>query len=144
MRLSVYNSDVALAALQENPTQVQRQIDTAGRTVSASTTASSLTFANNGTKVILLRRYYGGAEYDYILWSRDITSNNTTNGLTAPTGRNLYAGVNASGCISGTYTSNGIMPTANNATGNFVAAANGLRRAGWGYGNSMYVQYIIV
>jgi hypothetical protein len=59
-RLAIYNSDAALSAFQANPTQVQRQIDTVGRTSTGSTASSSFTYVPNGTKVILLRRFYGG------------------------------------------------------------------------------------
>jgi hypothetical protein len=143
-RLAVYNSDTALTALQANPTQVQRQLDIPDRTVSAVTGSSSFTFVNNGTKVILLRRYYSSSEYDYIVWGKDKTSDNSAGGLTSPTGRNLFTSEQAVGCNSGTYNSNGIMPTTNDVTGNFVAAANGLRRSSWAYGNYLFVRYIIV
>jgi hypothetical protein len=144
-RLAVYGSDTALTALQANPTQVQRQLDTSGRVVSASSSGSTtLTFVPNGTKVILLRRYYGGGEYDYITWGRDKTTDDSAGGVTAPTGRSLYTGTNAQGCTSGTYNSSGSVPTLNDATGNFVTAANGLRRSNWYNGASLYVRYIIV
>jgi hypothetical protein len=143
-RLAVYNSDTALTALQANPTQVQRQISISGRTVSSTATGSTCTFASNGTKVILLRRYYSGSEYDFLVWGRGQTTDGTAGGLTAPNGRSLYTNVTALGCTSGTYTSNGNTPTTDDATGNFVAAANGLRRSNWYNGCNLTVRYITV
>lgn len=142
-RLAVYNDDTALSALQANPTQVARQIGIGGRCVSASTSASTFVFVPNGTKVILLRRYYGGTEQDMINWARGSVTAAVGQGP-AGGGRNLDTGAQALGTQSGVYTSNGAMPTANNDTANFVSAANGLQRRTWSNGNVLYVIYITV
>ena len=99
----------------------------------------------NGTKLILLRRWYSGPEYDYINWARGSVTNGFGNGPVAGSGgRTLYTGSAALGCISGTYTSNGAAPTANDVTGNFVCAANGLRRDSSSSGATQNVIYIAV
>ncbi len=142
-KLAVYNSDTALTALQANPTQVARQIGIGGRCVSASTATNAYVFVANGTKVILLRRYYGGTEYDMIDWARGSTTAEVGQGPSGG-GRNLDTGVWALGTQSGVYTSNGTMPTTNNDTANFVSAANGLQRRTWYVGSPLYVIYITV
>ncbi len=142
-RLAIYNSDAALAALQANPTQIARQIGISGRCVSASTASNSFVFVPNGTKVILLRRYYSGTEYDMINWARGSTTAAVGQGPIGG-GRNLDTGVLALGTQSGVYTSNGTTPTTNDATANFVSAANGLQRRAFGYGAILYVIYITV
>ena len=142
-RLAVYNADTALAALQANPTQVARQIGIGGRTTSASTAVSAFIFVANNTKVILLRRYYGGTEYDCIDWARGSTTSGA--GVIAGSGgRTLDTGAQALGCTSGTYNSNGIMPSSNDDTANFVSSANGLQRRAWVFGSTLYVNYITV
>ena len=140
-RLAVYNSDTALAALQATPAQVQRKV-TSGAT-NSSTGSASYVFVANGTKVILLRRYYSGAESDMIDWARGSTSAAVGQGPTGG-GRNLDTGAQALGCVSGSYTSNGLMPTTNDAAANFVSAANGLQRRTWNNGSTLYVSYIVV
>ena len=140
-RLAVYNSDTALSALQATPAQVQRKV-TSG-SVNSSTSSSSFVFVANGTKVILLRRRYNSTESDMINWARGSTTAAVGQGPFGG-GRNLDTGVQALGCISGTYTSNGIMPTTDNDTANFVSAANGLQRRTWSNGNILYVSYILV
>ena len=142
-KLAVYNSDTALAALQANPTQIQRQIGISGRVTSKNTSSQTYEFEANGTKCILLRRYYSGTEADMIDWGRGMTTAAVGNGPSGG-GRNLDTGAQALGCTSGTYTSNGTMPTTNDATGNFVSAANGLKRRSWSNGNPLYVLYIPV
>jgi hypothetical protein len=142
-KLAVYNDDIALAALQANPPQVTRQIGIAGRTTAASTGISSHVFVANGTKVILLRRYYSSTEADMIDWARGSSTSAIGQGPSGG-GRNLDTGVAALGTVSGTYTSNGAVPTANNDTANFVAAANGLQRRSWTNGAPLYVIYIVV
>jgi hypothetical protein len=139
----LYNSDAALTALQANPTQVARQIGIVGRTTAASTTLSAFVFVANNTKVILLRRYYSSAESDTIGWAR---GSNTAAVGQGPVGgsRNLDTGAQALGTVSGTYTSNGIMPVTNDDTANFVSAANGLQRRTWNNGATLYVNYIAV
>jgi len=140
-KLAVYNSDTALAALQANPTQVQRQVT--ARAVRTSTSTSAYVFVANGTKAILLRRRYNATEHDMIDWARNSTTAAVGQG---PVGgsRNLDTGAQALGCTSGTYTSNGTMPTTDDATANFVSAANGLQRRGWNTGATLYVDYILV
>ena len=140
-RLAVYNSDTALAALQATPAQVQRKV-TSGAT-NTSTASASFVFVPNGTKVILLRRYYNGPEHDMINWARGSTSAAVGQGP-AGGGRNLDTGAQALGCVSGSYTSNGSMPTTNDAAANFVSAANGLQRRSWSIGKTLYVSYIVV
>jgi len=140
-RLAVYNSDTALSALQATPAQVQRKV--ASGSVNSSTGAASFVFVANGTKVILLRRRYGGTEYDMINWARGSTTAAIGQGPSGG-GRNLDTGSPALGCVSGTYTSNGIMPTTDNDTANFVSAANGLQRRTWNNGATLYVSYILV
>ena len=142
-KLAVYNADTALAALQANPTQVTRQIGIGGRCVSASTAASSFVFVPNGTKVILLRRYYSNTEHDCIDWARGSTTSGIGQGPSGG-GRNLDTNAQALGTQSGTYLSNGVAPTTNDDTANFVSAANGLQRRTWVVGNSLYVIYIAV
>ena len=140
-RIAVYSSDTALAALQATPAQVQRKV-TSGAT-NTSTTSQSFIFVPNSTKVILLRRYYNGTEFDMIDWARGSTSAAVGQGP-AGGGRNLDTGVQALGCVSGSYTSNGSMPTTNDTAANFVSAANGLQRRTWNNGNTLYVSYIVV
>jgi len=143
-RLAVYNADTALAALQANPTQVQRQIGISGRCVTASTATAPFVFVANNTKVILLRRYYGTTgEFDMIDWARGSTTAEVGQGPSGG-GRNLDTGAAALGCTSGTYNSNGINPIINNDTANFVSAANGLQRRIWNAGYVLYVIYITV
>jgi hypothetical protein len=140
-RLAIYNSDTALSAYQANPVQVQRQITARG--VLAYTGASSYVFIPNGTKAILLRRYYSSTDYDCIDWGRGLTTAGVGNGPSGG-GRNLDTEATALGCTSGTYTSSGAFPGANDATGNFVSAANGLQRRTWSTGANLYVSYILV
>ena len=145
-RLAIYDSNTALAAYQANPTQVARQIGIGGRTVTASTASSAFVFVPNGTRVILLRRWYGGtAEHDMINWARGSTMAAVGQG---PVGgsRNLDTGAAAMGTVPGdiNYTSNGAHPGTNNDTANFVSAANGLQRRTWSAGQSLSVTYITV
>ena len=146
-RLAVYNADTALAALQANPAQVQRQIGIGGRTTTSSNpwSGSSINIVANGTKLILLRRWYSDAEHDYINWARGSATNGAGNGPVAGSGgRTLYTGADALGCVSGTYASTGAAPTVNDVTGNFVCAANGLRRHSSDSGATQNVIYITV
>jgi hypothetical protein len=142
-KLAVYESDTALAALQANPTQVQRQIGISGRCISASTSTNAYVFEANGTKCILLRRYYSTWEFDNIDWGRGATVGAVGNGPSGG-GRNLDTGVRALGCVSGSYVSNGADPLTNDTSGNFVSAANGLQRRSWNQGRALYVIYIKV
>ena len=76
-------------------------------------------------------------------WARGSTSAALGEGP-AGGGRNLDTGAQALGCVSGSYTSNGSMPTTNDTAANFVSAANGLQRRTWSNGNTLYVSYIVV
>ena len=145
-KLAVYNTDTALAALQAAPTQVQRQIGIGGRTTtSANSWGGAVTLVANGTKIIILRRWYSAGEYDYINWARGSVTTGAGNGPVAGSGgRTLYTSAVALGCVSGTYTSNGVSPNTNDATANFVCAANGLRRDTAGAGGMQSVIYIAV
>ena len=145
-RLAIYDNNTALAAYQANPTQVARQIGIGGRTVTASTAAHAFVFVPNGTRVILLRRWYSGtSEHDLINWARGSTTAAVGQG---PVGgsRNLDTGVAALGTVPGNinYTSNGAHPGTNNDTANFVSAANGLQRRHWNDGFTLSVTYITV
>ena len=144
-RLAVYNSDTALAQLQYKPLQVERLI-TNNATLNINYGYGDITLITNGKKIIFLRRYYSSQEYDYINWTRGSTTVGDGNGLTAGEGgRTLYTAATARGCNSGTYTNDGVTPVTNNVTGNFVCAANGLRRHSAAYGNTtQYVYYIPV
>lgn len=144
-RLAVYNSDVALAALQFNSTQVQRKV-TSGATM-ATTATVNVALVPNGTKIILLRRFYTGAnDRDFLNWSRGSTTNGVGNGPTAGSGpRTLYqAASTAAGCAVNSYTASSY-PSSNNSIANFVCAANGLRRdSWWASGITLTVYYIPV
>ena len=144
-REAVYNSDIALARLQANPTQIARQISIDGRAMYASTSHSIYDFTNS--RVILLRRWYSTAEYDYLVRRRSAASgsNGKDNSVLAPdgSGRALYDGW-AYGSNSGTYNSNGSYATVDDDTANFVAACNGLRRDTRSQGATLYVRYIVV
>jgi hypothetical protein len=145
-KLEVYKSDVALAALQAAPTQVQTLITNKIATLIVNTwPGAAINLIPNGTKIIILRRYYSAADYDYFNWARDSYTSGTGNGPAAGSGvRTLYAsGSAAVGCTSGTYTSNSLAP-ANDATGNFVCAANGLRKDSSATGGLSYIYYITV
>ena len=143
-RLAVYNSNTALAALQAKPTQIARQIGISGRCVLMSSSVNGFIFVQNGIKVILLRRYYSNAEYDFINWARGSTIDGPGNGPVAGAGgRTLYTSLQNRGCVSGTYTDTGAV-AANNDTGNFVCAANGLKRNAVNLGGNLYIYYIPV
>ncbi len=138
-KIAIYNSNIALSAIQFNAASVQALIAANTGIVTTTTFASDFVFVSNGTRVILLRRFYSSTEYDMIQWARGTTNQGVQAG-----GRNLDTSTIAVGSVSGSYTPNGTMPTANNATANFVSAANGLRRRSWGYGNSLTVIYALV
>ena len=146
-RLAIYNSDTALAAYQANPTQVQRQIDTAGRTVTVTAPATQPhTILANGTRAILLRRWYPSSEVDAISWGRGQTAFGAGNGPSGG-GRNLATASGAAMGATTAYTSSGSAPTASNANANFVSAANGLVRYDVGgnwWGVVLNVTYILV
>lgn len=129
-RLAVYNADTALAALQANPAQVQRQIGISGRTTTQSTAAQSFTYVANGTRVILLRAWLSGNDDMALQWGRGLITDNVAGGLRLPNGDNLAVTTAAIGRTT-TYANSGTFPNANNANANVVSAANGLRRRTW-------------
>lgn len=142
-RLALYNSNFALASLQAQPTLIQSLIATA----SLATTATwDVELVPNGTKVIILRRYYSGTanERDFINYARG-SSSRTEGPVAGSGGRTLYNPLAiASGSASGTYTASGT-PYSNAATANFVCAANGIRRQSSQVGGTtLYVYYITV
>ncbi|WP_170159001.1 hypothetical protein [Tibeticola sediminis] len=136
-KTAVWESDTALTALQAAPAQIARQIGISGRTMYASTGSDSFTFVANGTRVILLRRWYGSNEYDYLQWSR------SGGDLSTPSGRSLY-GQPGYGTQTGSYTSNGSYCNSESDAANLVCACSGLRRNTWYYGRTLYVRYITV
>jgi len=143
-RLAVYNADTALAALQANPTQVQRKV-TSGA-ISGSTASSSFTYVANGTKVILLRVWTTNGSEDLSLrWGRGLTTDDVAGSVRLPNGDNLGVATAAIGRTT-TYTDSGTYPGASNANANVVSAANGLRRGTWSRvgGTTQNVSYILV
>jgi hypothetical protein len=143
-KLAVYNSDTALTAIQAAPASVQALI-TAGTGIVTTTVETGSTAVANGTRLILLRRWYSGAEFDLWNWTRGSTTNGTGHGPTAGSGgRTLYTSADALGCVSGTYTSTGGFPVTNDATANFVCAANGFRRHAQNNGATANVIYALV
>lgn len=137
-RVAVWNSDTAIAALQAAPTAVQRLIES-GRAQFGTYASSSYTFANQGTRVVLLRRWYSTnvtSELDYLNWNR------TTGNAAAPNGAVFY-GITAAGRTA-TYASDGIYPTANAQAANLVLACNGLQRASWSQGATLSLYYLVV
>ncbi len=133
----VYSFDAALAGLQANPAQVQRQITARG--LAGSVAVSNNTWVPVGTKAILLRRWYvTGADFDAVMYGRDGTG-------VRMGARSLNANSVGLGSVPGTYTSNGTPAGANDATSNFVAATNGLMRDHWTVaGSTMNVAYLLV
>ena len=129
-RLAIWNSDTALAAIQASNAAVTTMM-AASAAVSANTSSMSHTFVPQGTKVILLRRWYGATdEYDHLRWSR-------TNGD--------LPGYGAIAIKYGpTYNSLGTGPTADNAEANNVRACNGLRREMWYASRMLSVRYLPV
>jgi hypothetical protein len=120
---------MALAAIQYNPIAVTALIAAPGA-VYANTTLQTYTFANQWTKVILLRRWYNLAAWDYLTWTRS--------------GGNL-PGYGAPGIKYGpTYNNTGTSPMDDDATGNNVRACNGLARANWDVSRTLYVRYLPV
>ncbi len=141
-RLAVYYSDTALAQLQYTPAQVQRLITENIAMVNSNMWGGAVQFEPNGKKLIILRRYYSStSDKDCISWRRDATA--IGQGPTAGAGgRTLYTNAAHRGCISGTYTDSGTY-AANNDTGNFVCAANGLHRNASVAANAVLTVYYI-
>ena len=128
-RTVLWQSDAFLACLQANNASIQAIIS-ANLATTKDTAASAFQFEAQGTKLILLRRYYDGAtESDYLQWDR--------NGSNLPG----YAQPNT---YDATYTRSASAPTTNNATANCVRACSGLNRASWGIGNKLTVIYLKV
>ncbi len=141
-RLAVYYSDTALAQLQYTPAQVQRLITENIAMGNSNMWGGAVQFEPNGKKLIILRRYYSStSDKDCISWRRDATA--IGQGPTAGAGgRTLYTNAAHRGCISGTYTDSGTY-AANNDTGNFVCAANGLHRNASVAANAVLTVYYI-
>ena len=128
-RTVLWQSDAFLACLQANNASIQAIIS-ANLATTKDTAASAFQFEAQGTKLILLRRYYDGAtESDYLQWDR--------NGSNLPG----YAQPNT---YDATYTRSASAPTTNNATANCVRACSGLNRASWTVGNQLTVIYLKV
>ncbi len=128
-RTVLWQIDAFLACLQANNASIQAIIS-ANLATTKDTAASAFQFEAQGTKLILLRRYYDGAsEYDYLQWDRNA---NNLPGYGQP---NTY---------DATYTRSASAPTTNNATANCVRACSGLNRATWAVGNSLTVIYLKV
>ncbi len=146
-KLAIYNSDTALSILQANPTQVQRQIDTAGRTTLGSSGAiSTYQYLPVNTKAILLRVWTTGGNEDLsLVWGRGLTTTDINGGVRLPNGDNLGVNTIAIGRTT-TYTNSGSYPNANNTNSNVVSAANGLKRYTWSIvgGTIQNVIYILV
>jgi hypothetical protein len=144
-RSAIYESDTALARLQANPAQIARQIGISGRTQYASTSAQTFDFVSNGTKVILLRRWYSSNESDYLNWRRGATNTGAASGVIQPGGSRVLYSVGNNGTVPGTYNDDGTRCNSDGDHANFVAACNGLRRNGWSTGyTTLYVRYITV
>ena len=128
-RTVLWQSDAFLACLQANNASIQAIIS-ANLATTKDTAASAFQFEAQGTKLILLRRYYDGAtESDYLQWDR--------NGSNLP-------GYGQPNTYDATYTRSASAPTTNNATANCVRACSGLKRASWGIGNKLTVIYLKV
>ena len=128
-RTVLWQSDAFLACLQANNASIQAIIS-ANLATTKDAASSSFQFEAQGTKLILLRRYYDGAsESDYLQWDR--------NGSNLP-------GYGQPNTYDATYTRSATAPTTNNATANCVRACSGLNRATWSVGNSLTVIYLKV
>ena len=128
-RTALWQSDAFLACLQANNASIQAIIS-ANLATTKDTASSSFQFEAQGTKLILLRRYYNGAaESDYLQWDR--------NGSNLP-------GYGQPNTYDATYARSASAPTANNATANCVRACSGLNRATWTVGNQLTVIYLKV
>ena len=143
-RLAVYESDTALARLQAAPAQIARQIGISGRTQYANTGSVTFDFVPNGTRVILLRRWYSGDEQDHLNWRRGATSAGSASGVIQPGGSRVLYGGQANGSTPGTYNDNGTRCNSEGDHANFVAACNGLRRDGSTSNRTLNVRYITV
>jgi hypothetical protein len=150
-RQAMWTNDLAsLATLQANPATVQALISANVFSKFISTTIPQKMTAT-GVKTILIRRFYGtnagasGDEYEYISYKKtgDGVTTGVGNGVFSPDGtRGLAPGNLSTGTVAGVYTSNGVRPITDDTSANFVAAANGLERTSWAYGQNMTVYYI--
>ena len=128
-RTVLWQSDAFLACLQANNASIQAIIS-ANLATTKNTAASAFQFEAQGTKLILLRRYYDGAsESDYLQWDRNASN---------------LPGYGQPNTYDATYARSGSAPTANNATANCVRACSGLNRASWAVGNTLTVIYLKV
>ena len=128
-RTVLWQSDAFLACLQANNASIQAIIS-ANLATTKNTAASAFQFEAQGTKLILLRRYYDGAsESDYLQWDRNASN---------------LPGYGQPNTYDATYARSASAPTANNATANCVRACSGLNRASWGIGNKLTVIYLKV
>ena len=128
-RTVLWQSDAFLACLQANNASIQAIIS-ANLATTKNTAASAFQFEAQGTKLILLRRYYVGAsESDYLQWDRNASN---------------LPGYGQPNTYDATYARSGSAPTANDATANCVRACSGLNRASWAVGNTLTVIYLKV
>jgi hypothetical protein len=127
-RLALWNSDTALAAIQASTTAVTTMM--AVPTAVISSTVSPHTFVGQGTKVVLLRRWYNSSDTDSLRWSR-------TNGDLPGYGSTAIG-------YGPTYNNAGTFPNADNNFANNVRACNGLSRGDWQNGATLYVRYLPV
>ena len=128
-RTVLWQSDAFLACLQANNASIQAIIS-ANLATTKNTAASIFQFEAQGTKLILLRRYYDGAsESDYLQWDRNASN---------------LPGYGQPNTYDATYARSASAPTANNATANCVRACSGLNRATWAVGNQLTVIYLKV
>ena len=128
-RTVLWQSDAFLACLQANNASIQAIIS-ANLATTKDTAAVAFQFEAQGTKLILLRRYYDGAsESDYLQWDRNASN---------------LPGYGQPNTYDATYTRSASAPTTNNATANCVRACSGLNRASWGIGNKLTVIYLKV
>ena len=128
-RTVLWQSDAFLACLQANNASIQAIIS-ANLATTKNTAASAFQFEAQGTKLILLRRYYDGAsESDYLQWDRNASN---------------LPGYGQPNTYDATYARSAAAPTANNATANCVRSCSGLNRASWAVGNTLTVIYLKV
>ncbi|MBB4265190.1 hypothetical protein [Roseospira visakhapatnamensis] len=123
-RLAMWESDTALTALYDYPDTVAA-LCTHSQTTRGGAGSGSHTFEPRGTKVILLRRWYSGNEYDRFRWTR--------------TGGDLPG--------YGTWAKRrdgANNPTSDDSQADFVYACDGLQRTGSNNNRTLYVRYIRV
>lgn len=127
-RLALWYNDDALEALQNSSTAME---SLGNLVVFKNTSSQNYNFEKQGTKCILLRRWYSsGSENDNIQYDRK-SGNLPGYGAAALTYGKRYATTSA-------------VPTTDSVNANNVRACNGLRRATWGTSCTMYVKYLLV